>query len=235
MAHVAELPGCFAVGSDASRAVAGIPKAIVAFLAWLRKHREPLVPEALVSRPSMADLYVAEVISDGAPLQAGSHAAIFECDQITWNDDKLERTLRWLNYSRANLLSSVEGLDETALKSRRLTHDRTLWDTLCHVANAEYSYINRIAGPLEGKESITLTEPSDVRERLAAIRAMLETHARALSPDKRTEIIYPAWATRPDEPWTLQKALRRAIEHEKEHVGEITNYELIEYRLIRNS
>ena len=225
MAHVAELPGCFAVGSDASRAVAGIPKAIVAFLAWLRRHREPLVPEALVSRPSMADLYVAEVISEGAPLQAGSRAAIFECDQVAWNDDKLERTIRWLSYSRANLLSSVEGLDETALKSRQLAPDRTLWDTLWHVANAEYGYLNRIAGPLEGKEPITPTEPSDIRERLAAVRETLERHALSLPPDKRAEIIYPTWAARPAEPWTLQKALRRALEHEKEHLHEILSYE----------
>src|SRR5687768_556478 len=137
MAHVAELPGCFAVGSDASRAVAGIPKAIVAFLAWLRKHREPLVPEALVSRPSMADLYVAEVISEGAPLQAGSRAAIFDFDKTAWNDEKFERTLRWLSYSRTDLLSTIEGMDEPALKSRHLVPDRTLWDTLWHVANAE--------------------------------------------------------------------------------------------------
>ncbi len=226
MAHVAELPGCFAVGSDASRAVAGMPKAIVAFLAWLRKHHEPLVPEALVSRPSMADLYVAEVVSEGAPLQAGSHAAMFECDKVAWNDEKLERTLRWLSYSRADLLSYVEGLDEIALKSRQLTPDRTLWDTLWHVANAEYGYITRIAGPLEGKEPITPTEPSDVRERLTSIRDLLETHARALPANKRAKVIYPTWAASPDEPWTLQKTLRRALEHEKEHVGEITNYEL---------
>lgn len=145
MAHVAELPGCFAIASDASRAVAGTPKAIVAFLAWLRKHREPLVPEALVSRPSMADLYVAEVISEGAPLQAGSQAAIFEFDKVAWNDERLERTLRWLRYSRADLLSAIEGLDDATLKSKQLAPDRTLWNTIWHVANAEYGYANRIS------------------------------------------------------------------------------------------
>ena len=223
MAHVAELPGCFAVGSDASRAAASVPRAIVAFLAWLRKHREPLVPEALISRPSMADLYVAQVFSQGAPLQAGSYASLFEFDMVAWNDEKLERTLRWLSYSRADLLSLVEGMDETVLKSRLLGPDRTLWDTLRHLANAEYGYINRIAGPLEGVEPVTPTEPSDVRERLATVRDILERRARAIPSEERGQVIYPTWAARPDEPWTLQKALRRAIEHEQEHVGEISD------------
>ena len=225
MAHVAELPGCFAVGSDASRAAAGVPRAIVAFLAWLRKHREPLVPEALVSRPSMADLYVAEVISEGAPLQAGSYAALFEFDMVAWNDEKLERTLRWLSYSRADILSIIEGMDEAALKTRQLGPDHTLWDTLRHVANAEYGYINRIAGSLEGIEPVTANEPSDVRERLAIVRDILDRRARAVTLEARGQVIYATWAARPDEPWTLQKALRRAIEHEKEHLYEIINYE----------
>ncbi|HUP27682.1 MAG TPA: DinB family protein [Chloroflexia bacterium] len=224
MAHVAELPGCFAVGSDASKSVAGVPRAIVAFLAWLRSHREPLVPEALVARPSMADLYVAEVFSEGAPLQAGSRAALFEPDTTAWTDEKLERTLRWLSYSRADLLSQVEGMSEAELKAIRLEEDRTLWDTLLHVANAEYGYVNRIAGPLSEKEGVTPTEPADARQRLALVRNILQRRVTEITPDRRVEVVYAPWAARPDEPWTLQKALRRALEHEREHVFEIGNY-----------
>jgi len=221
MAHVAELPGCFAVGSNASKAVGATPKAIITFLAWLRSHREPLVPEAYVSRPSVADLFVAEVRSEGAPTHAGSRVALFEFDIVTWDDEKLERTLRWLTYSRADLLSRVEGLSDTDLKARHIEPDRTLWDTLWHVTQAEYGYINRIAGPLEGLEPITSEYPSDVRERLQAIREVLERRVRAIPKDKRAQIIYPTWANRPDEPWTLAKALRRAIEHEREHLAEL--------------
>src|SRR5437868_11392839 len=80
MAHVAELPGCFAVGTDASRAVAVVPRAITAFLVWLRSHREPLVPEAYVTRPSVADLIVAEIRHDGTHPIAGSKAALVDFD-----------------------------------------------------------------------------------------------------------------------------------------------------------
>src|SRR4051812_5134447 len=105
MAHVAELPGCFAVGRDAPRAVAATPSAIAEFLSWLRRYREPLVPEAHIARPSVADLFVAEIRREGAPTEAGNKATLFEFDKADWNDEKLERTLRWLGYSRADLLA----------------------------------------------------------------------------------------------------------------------------------
>jgi predicted RNase H-like HicB family nuclease len=221
MAHVAELPGCFAVGTDAARVAAAAPRAIADFLAWLKGHREPLVPEAHVARPTMADLFVAEIRKGGAPTSAGSRAALFDFDQVAWDDERVERTLRWLGYSRADLLSRIEGFGDEQLKGTKLTPDRTLWDTLRHVANAEYGYINRIAGPLESVEPVSDEEPSDVKERLAAIRDLFVRRVRSVPAEKRGAVIYPAWAARPDEPWTLAKALRRALEHEREHLLEI--------------
>ncbi|MBF6613666.1 MAG: DinB family protein [Chloroflexi bacterium] len=218
MSHVAELPGCFAVGSDAARAAGATPRAIADFLAWLKAHKEPLVPEAHVARPSMADILVADVRSEGAPTQAGGKAALFDFDTAAWDNDKLERTLRWLRYSRADLLAKIDGLDDMELKSRRLAPDRTLWATLLHIAHAEYGYINRSAGPLAG-----LSEPplAGIREELSIVRAMLEDKARTVPAEERTKVVHPVWAARPDEPWTLQKALRRALEHEKEHLAEL--------------
>jgi uncharacterized damage-inducible protein DinB len=221
MAHVAELPGCFALGSDAARAVGATPGAIVRFLGWLKAHREPLVPEAYVARPSVADLFVAEVRTEGAPTAAGSKAALFDFDREEWSDERVERSLRWLGYSRADLLGIIDGLTEDAMKSKMLAPGRSLYDTLRHLADAEYGYINRIAGPLEALEPVTDVEPSDIRERLTAIREIFDRRLRAIPSEKRVEVIYPHWANRPDEPWTLPKALRRAIEHEREHLAEI--------------
>jgi hypothetical protein len=220
-AHVAELPGCFAVGRDAPRAAGAVPAAIVAFLVWLRGHRERLVPEASVSRPSMADLYIAEVRQDGAPMTAGSKAALFEFDRAPWEHEKLERTLRWLGYSRSDLLGRIEGMSEADLKAWSVEPERTAWDTLWHLANAEYGYIDMVAGPLEGVEAVTDSQPPEVRERLTLIREIFEKRVRAIPPEKRGEVVYPSWADRPDEPWTLQKAVRRALEHEREHLAEL--------------
>jgi uncharacterized damage-inducible protein DinB/predicted RNase H-like HicB family nuclease len=221
MAHVAELPGCFAVGTDATNAIAATPRAIATFLRWLRSHGEPPVCDASIQGLGVADQSVVEIKRDGAPTVAGSRAALFAFDEEEWSDEQLERQLRWLGYSRARLLRQVEVLSNDELKARRVTPDRTLWDTLWHVANAEYGYIHRVAGPLYGVEAITDNEPSDVRERLAAIREIFVRRAKEVPTGRRGEIVYPRWANRPDEPWTLAKAVRRALEHELEHVGEL--------------
>jgi uncharacterized damage-inducible protein DinB/predicted RNase H-like HicB family nuclease len=221
VAHVAELPGCFAVGSSAAKAVQAMPGAITRYLAWLKRHKEPLVPEAHVSRPNIADLYVADVLHEPPPTVGGSYAALFEFDKEAWNDEKLERTLRWLGYSRAELLSRIEGLSDEELKQRKISPDRTIWDILRHIANAEYGYINRVAGPLAGREPVTDAEPEDVGERLAAIREIFLRHARSVPTEERGRIVLPTWASRPDEPWTLAKAVRRALEHELEHLADL--------------
>lgn len=220
-AHVAELPGCYAVGSSAPKAVQAIPAAIVSFLAWLRSHREPLVPEAHVSRPSVADLSIADILRQDPPTVAGSKAALFQFDKEAWSDEKLERTLRWLGYSRADLLACANGLTNAALKATQVAPGRSLWDTLWHVASAEYGYISRVVGPLERIAPITAEEPADVRERLAVTRELLVRQARLVPAEKRGEVILPTGTDRPGEPWTLPKALRRALEHELEHVREM--------------
>ncbi|MEA2574097.1 MAG: hypothetical protein QOH93_1395 [Chloroflexia bacterium] len=221
MAHVAELPGCFAMGSSAAKAVQAVPGAIASFLAWLRRHKEPLVPEAHVSRPNVADLYVADVLRQDPPTVAGSYAALFEFDKEAWTDEKLERTLRWLGYSRAELLLRIGALSEQELKERKVAPNRTMWDTLWHVADAEYGYIHCLTGPLDGVEAVTDTEPSDVRQRLGVTREVFLRRARSVPQEERGRIVLPAWADRPDEPWTLAKTVRRAIEHELEHLAEL--------------
>ncbi|MEO5952221.1 MAG: DinB family protein [Chloroflexia bacterium] len=221
ISHVAELPGCFGVGSTVPLSVAATPGAITRFLAWLKSHREPLVPEAHVLRPSMVDLGISEVRDNGAPLVAGSKAALFPFDQEAWDDYKLERTLRWLGYSRADLLAKIDGLTDDDLKRRHVAPDRTLWQTLWHVADAEYGYITHVIGDLLGKEAVTEDYPADIKERLRVTREIFVRYARSIPPDKRSEITYPTWSDHPDEPWTLAKAMRRAIEHELEHLAEL--------------
>jgi uncharacterized damage-inducible protein DinB/predicted RNase H-like HicB family nuclease len=221
MAHVAELPGCFGTGSSAPRALAAVPGAIAEFLVWLRSRREPIVPEAHVSRPTVADLYVAEVRREGAPLIAGSRAALFDCDTAPWPGDRFERALRWLGYSRADLVSATAGHSEDELRATAVAPGRTVRDTLQHIAHAEYGYIDRVAGPLEGIEVVTEDFPTAVADRLDAVREIFLRRLETIPPERRGEVVYAPWAARPDEPWTAQKTLRRAIEHELEHLREL--------------
>jgi uncharacterized damage-inducible protein DinB len=168
----------------------------------------------------MADLYVAGVLQQDPPAVTGSYTALFEFDKEGWTDEKLERTLRWLGYSRAELLSRTEGLSDEELRERNVAPGRSMWDTLWHLANAEYAYIHLLTGPLDGLEPVTDTEPADVRVRLHTTREIFLRRARSIPPDERGRIVLPTWADRPDEPLTLAKAVRRALEHELEHGAE---------------
>jgi hypothetical protein len=52
---------------------------------------------------------------------------------------------------------------------------------------------------------------------------------RALTEEQRAAIVYPtAWAYHPEEPWTARKALRRFVEHEREHTWQVR--EILEAR-----
>lgn len=216
MSHVAELPGCFALGTTVPLAVAATPGAITKFLAWLKSHKEPLVPEAHVVRPTMVDLGIAEVRESGAPLE------LFPFDIEAWDDYKLERTLRWLSYSRADLLAKLEGMSQSDLERKPIAANRTLHQTLSHIANVEFGYVSNIVGGLEGKEAVDETHPADIRERLETVREILVHHVRSIPAENRGAVLYPTWGGGKGEPWTLAKCLRRALEHEREHLAELT-------------
>jgi hypothetical protein len=59
-----------------------------------------------------------------------------------------------------------------------------------------------------------------VRERLDVFREIFVRRVRGVPAEKRADVVLPTWTPRPDEPWTLAKALRRALEHEREHLRE---------------
>ena len=205
MAHVAELPGCFAVGSTAPLAVAALPGAITRFLQWLRAHREPLVPEAHVSRPSMVDVSVAEVREGEHPFR---RAAKRRCSRLTRKGGTITswrgRCAGWGTVA-PTCWRRLRGWTRAALASRRVAPDRTLRDTLWHVANAEFGYISRWWAGWKAREPVSDNAPADVRERLAAVREIFTRYALAVPPEKRGEVVYPTWSERPDEPWTLAK------------------------------
>ena len=45
---------------------------------------------------------------------------------------------------------------------------------------------------------------------------------RGISAEERAGVFYPTtWTRHPDEAWTLRKVLRRLLEHEREHTGQV--------------
>lgn len=103
---------------------------------------------------------------------------------------------------------------------------RTVRQILRHVANAELWYITRliddpaVSGMPEELEALDrrMDECDDPVARLVMVREGFERFFQSAPLERLNRIVTPSWfcdiAT---ERWTGRKALRRAIEHEREH------------------
>jgi uncharacterized damage-inducible protein DinB len=90
------------------------------------------------------------------------------------------------------------------------------------VGNAEQWYISRLVPletlPAEWKHD----DEMSIFDHLAMVRRTAVARLRGLTEVERSEVFYPrAWTDHPDEPWTARKVLRRFLEHEREHTGQV--------------
>ncbi len=214
-AHVLDLPGCFARGNTRQEAVAATLPAIRAYHAWLRRHGEPAPPENEPITCTVAEEGV------GSGFYPGDAAALFSPEKQPISPQEMERHFRLLAHSRADLLALVEGLPEAVLE-RKVGTAPSVGDLLRHIGNAEEWYVSRLVPP----ETLPPEWEKDAELPLAAFLEMERWTAlerlRRLTPEERSRIAYSdRWTARPEEPWTARKALRRFLEHEREHTAQI--------------
>ena len=124
---------------------------------------------------------------------------------------EIERALKLLAWSRADLLSLVREL-ETETLSRSYPNER--WDIngiLGHIGIAEWWYQERIGYPFPEQEADV---PLDPFERLHMVRE----HLNSLLPrlDGVNKVIGLE-----GEIWSPRKVLRRALWHERDHTEHI--------------
>jgi predicted RNase H-like HicB family nuclease/uncharacterized damage-inducible protein DinB len=217
LAHVLALPGCTVRASTREEALRRLPEAIREYHAWLARHGEkgPLLEE------SMHVEVAGESVGFG-PFDPGDAAALFPPDQRPVSVHALDRHLRLMEYSRADLLALVQELPDDVLDWQRVPQEMTIRRVLRHVGNAEEWYVSRIVPldtlPPEWDQDHTLP----LLEFLEMERRTAVNRLRQLSAAERSAISYPdTWTEHPDEPWTARKALRRFLEHEREHTAQV--------------
>jgi len=203
-ACVPDLPGCSAAGMTRDDAIARMPAAIADYLAWLKRHGEPV--------PARADttVAVAEEGVGGAAMYPGDTAGLFAADLLPLTDDDIARYLRLMRFSRADLLALVQDLAAHALNWRPGPKEWTIREVLRHVANAEGWYLDRIG----------LYTPQPRRRTILARLETVRTYAyqvlSRLTPEQRLLVIQ-----KDGEPWNARKVFRRFLEHEREHTGQV--------------
>ncbi len=217
MAHAVVLPGCFVRAPAREEALRQLPQAISAYYAWLRRHGEPAP-----AGDEPVEIEIAGESRGFGPFEPGDAAALFPPDRESISPEEMEWTFRLLDHSRSDLLALTQELPDDLLDWQPDTESFSIRRLLRHVGNAEEWYVSRLVPPETLPPEWEDDEALPTFEFLAMERQTAITRLRQLMPEERAGLFYPTvWTSRPEEPWTARKALRRFLEHEREHTGQV--------------
>jgi predicted RNase H-like HicB family nuclease/uncharacterized damage-inducible protein DinB len=208
LAHVLDLLGCVVQGDTTDEAVAAAPETIRAYLVYLQRHGEKVDPREKI------ETRVAEHNTEG--LFSGQ--AMWPQDLKPLAPAALARYLRWLDWSRADLLALVKGVDDKRLRAKP-SKGRSLRDILLHVLGADKSYVYALVGPLKPMGDPTNAADRgdlDLRVALQEARAAAIDRLVTLTPAERARVRKAGQST-----YSAYRVIRRMLEHEWEHRREI--------------
>ncbi len=208
LAHILDLLGCVVQGDTSDEAVAAAPDAIRAYRRFLDRHGEKLAAapkiETRIAQHNIEGLFSGQANwpQDLKPLAPAA----------------LARYLRWLEWSRADLLALVKGIDEKGLRVKP-AKGRSLRDILLHVLGADKSYVYALVGPLKSMGEPTNAADRgelDLRIALNEARAAATDRLKSLTPAERARVRKAGQST-----VSAHRMIRRMLEHEWEHRREI--------------
>lgn len=189
VAHVPALPGASARGETIQAAKENIRAAIESYLSLLRDVGEP-VPKASE-----------EIFLDFEEVDGST----FLTDYDALRRNEMETLFRWMAVSRQELMDLVKDLPEETLAWRLDDNSPSIRDILCHIAEADLWYTERLK-----------QWPEAPLFRLAAARGVALERLRALSETERAGV-----TLHDGEEWTPRKIMRRILEYEREKIDQI--------------
>lgn len=202
IAHVPDLPGCFASHSEREAAIGDTPKAVEAYLAWCASHG---IRVSGVSPP----MVVSEVIRAWQYEPEYEVNAFFAADRPSVGNDELPEFQRLLQATRLDMRKAVDGLSAEALE-RPIPGERwPISGIVHHVARAELWYFDRVG--LGFPRSGLSPEPMEALEQV-------RRHSLSMLPTLSSQTGVVALG---GEVWSARKVLRRALWHERDHTSHI--------------
>jgi predicted RNase H-like HicB family nuclease len=213
MAHALDLVGCFDYGLSKDEAVAKMPETVREYLAWTRRHGEPLT----VLEPISVE--VMETVRGTCPRNSGDAAALFKPEKQAVTEEMIATTIRRMGYAREDLLELVRGLPDEVMDWKREERMRSIREILTHVARCDWRYVTR----LTDEDPPASEPPGDVFLFLKQYRESAVKRLLGLPEKLRAGVYHPKKNTKhPEEPWSARKVIRRYVEHEREHIDNIT-------------
>ena len=212
MVHALDLIGCVAVGPTTEEAVAATPEAIRAYLRFLRRHGEPVDPEAPFATR------VVEHVTEGVWLGNGSPYISFGPDAAPLADEEIAALLPRLDGLLEELATWAEGLRQAEL-DEPAERGRSGRAILLHVLGAQGAYL---ATTLRGAPGFSAlhgaAERGEVPLPVALRRAgeMVGERIWRATPEERAATRELSGRT-----YTMRKAMRRMLEHDWEHLAEL--------------
>ncbi len=218
MVHALDLLGCVAVGPTTQDALAATPDAIRAYLRFLRRHGETAADPT-----EPFETHIAQHIMEGDWLGNGSPYLLFDADLEPVTDDELEiyiQRAQWMTNALADWAEtrSPDELDETGANG-----GRTSFSILRHVLGAQGVYFASALGGAPGFSALAGSVERGERDIVSALRQsaeMLAARARSVTPEQRSAV-----RILPKNSRTFRKGLRRTLEHEWEHLAELSRRE----------
>lgn len=211
IAWAVEHPGCFVYGATGSEALGNLPAAIEEYIGWVtqRETQTWLTPGDIEIQ--LDETWEAYQINEDYELVPEGYEinAWFLYDWKPLSMEEIERGLKLLSWTRADVLETVKDLSPEKLDATYPNERWSIAGILKHIGGAEWWYLNRLGLAFPRPEV-----PQDPFERLEKVRSRFEEVLPELAGSKQVVGI-------DGEFWSPRKMLRRAVWHERDHNNHI--------------
>ena len=212
-----DVPGCWTVAPDIASIGPLLPVVIAEHIAWLERHGERLGDASLV------EMEVKEEVDARREAEF-----CFAADRTPVTVGEIETAIRRMGFARRDLLDLVRELPDLVLDWRPPSSAAARTDSWAPEIRNIREILNHIAGGDRYYRTALLEEPTTAELQgegfdLAVDRQRAINHLRSLTAEDCARTLRPRrrLLSEAEEEWTVRKALRRYICHERFHTREI--------------
>jgi uncharacterized damage-inducible protein DinB/predicted RNase H-like HicB family nuclease len=214
MVHVLDLLGCVVRGATTEAALEAAPDAIHVFLRFLHAHGDKVNPVEPFTIETVEHVMEGSWIGNGDPMPG------FGPDFRNLTEDELHVYLQRLGWIEDALLQMVEGLSIEQMTADPGDGSRSIFQILEHAAGAQCGYLTNQVGRVTGLPQALKTVqhgPQGLQDALESLWGIIHARLEAMTDEERERQVPHGQVT-----WTARRCLRRMLEHNWEHLVEIS-------------